>query len=187
MKHNTCPWATSSPLMQEYHDTEWGNPVHDDNRLFEFLILEGMQAGLSWSTILNKRECFRITFDHFNPQKISSYGEEKIAELLQEPGIIRNKLKIRAAITNAKAFIQVQKEYGSFDAYIWSFVNNTPIINRFTTIAEIPTATPLAHTISKDLKKKGFTFVGPVIIYSFMQAIGIVCDHLTTCELSKKI
>ncbi|WP_371806749.1 DNA-3-methyladenine glycosylase I [Candidatus Lokiarchaeum ossiferum] len=174
-------WGTKDDLMGKYHDNEWGIPLHDDNKLFELLILEGAQAGLSWSTILNKRENYRQAFDHFNYKKIAKYSQSKIEELLQNSGIIRNKLKVNAAVTNAKIFMKIQEEFGSFDKYIWSYVNGTPIQNNLKSFSEMPAKTELSEQISKDMKKKGFKFVGPTIIYSFMQAIGMVNDHLTYC------
>lgn len=176
-----CEWAGSDPVYIAYHDNEWGKPEHDDRKLFEMLILEGMQAGLSWITILKKRENFRKAFDNFDPKKVSRYGDEKIAELLADAGIIRNKLKINAAIANAKAFLEVQREFGSFDKFIWSYVDNNAIVNRPKTLADVPASTPLSDKISKDLKKRGFKFVGTTIIYSFMQAVGMVDDHVTSC------
>jgi DNA-3-methyladenine glycosylase I len=176
-----CEWAGEDPLYVSYHDQEWGVPVHADRKLFEFLILEGAQAGLSWITILRKRENYRLAFDHFDPQKISRYDQAKVEGLLQNPGIIRNKLKIRAAIQNAQAFLRVQEEFGSFDQYIWGFVGHQPIINAWTEMKQLPALTPLSETISKDLKKRGFNFVGPTIIYAHMQATGIVNDHIVSC------
>lgn len=176
-----CEWAGSAPVYVAYHDNEWGRPEHDDRKLFEMLILEGMQAGLSWITILKKRENFRRAFDNFDPKKIAGYGDRKIAALLEDPGIIRNKLKINAAVANAKAFLEIQREYGSFDKFIWSYVDNTPIVNRPRTLADVPASTPLSDRISKDLKKRGFRFVGTTIIYSFMQAVGMVDDHVVSC------
>ena len=173
--------------MKEYHDTEWGVPVHDDQILFEFLILEGAQAGLSWNTILQKRENFRRAFDNFDYNKIMLYGEKKVEELLNNPGIIRNRLKIVAAISNAKAILKVQKEFGSFDNYIWNFVDNNPIINKFISLEDLPSKTELSERISKDLKKRGFKFVGPTIIYSFMQAVGMTNDHTIDCFRYKEI
>ena len=167
--------------MKEYHDKEWGVPVHDDQRLFEFLILEGAQAGLSWNTILLKRENFREAFDNFDYKKIASYNEKKVEELLNNAGIIRNRLKIGATISNAKAILQVQEEFGSFDNYIWKFIDNNPIVNKFKSLDELPAKTEMSEQISKDLKKRGFKFVGPTIIYSFMQAIGMTNDHTTDC------
>lgn len=176
-----CGWCGTDALYTAYHDNEWGRPEHDDRKLFEMLILEGMQAGLSWITILRKRENFRRAFDNFDPEKVARYGDEKLAELLADEGIIRNRLKINAAVTNAKAFLEVQKEFGSFDKYIWSFVDNKPIINRSKTLADVPAKTPLSDKISAELKKRGFKFVGSTIIYSFMQAVGMVDDHLVSC------
>lgn len=176
-----CAWAGSEPNYVAYHDLEWGVPVHDDRLLFEFLILEGAQAGLSWATILNKRDNYRLAFDYFDPQKVAIYGEEKIAALLANSGIVRNRAKIRAAVQNAKAFLVVQEEFGSFDRYIWQFVGGSPIQNRWQTLAEIPAGTPQSHTMSKDLRKRGFKFVGPTICYAFMQAVGMVNDHQVDC------
>ena len=176
-----CFWVTDSKLYQDYHDFEWGVPVYDDETLFEFLLLETFQAGLSWITILNKRENFRAAFDDFDYQKIAKYSEAKYNELLQNAGIIRNKLKIRSAITNAQLFIEIQKEYGSFSKYIWNFVNHEPIINKFHNKKDVPATTELSDTISKALKKKGFKFVGSTVMYAFMQAIGMVNDHTTNC------
>lgn len=180
---NRCAWAGDLPIYIDYHDNEWGKPLHDDNRLFEMLILEGMQAGLSWITVLKKREAFRAAFDGFDPQKVALYDEAKIQALLADEGIIRNRLKVNAAVTNARAFLRVQEERGSFDAFIWAYVSNTPIQNHWQTMAEIPAATPLAEQISRDLKRMGFRFVGPTIIYAFMQAIGMVNDHVADCFL----
>lgn len=177
-----CGWATT-PLYEQYHDNEWGRPVHDDKKLFEMLILEGMQAGLSWITVLNKREAFREAFDHFDVVKISKYGEDKVEELMQNEKIIRNRLKIKSATTNAKLFLEVQKEYGSFDKFIWSYVDNKPIKNHLTDLSEIPATTELSDKISKDLKKLGFKFVGSTIIYAYIQAIGMVNDHIKDCFL----
>jgi len=183
MKKNTprCPWATNDPLYIKYHDEEWGNPVYDDETLFEFLILETFQAGLSWITILRKRENFRKAFDNFNYIKIAQYDQKKIDSLLSDAGIIRNKLKINATISNAQAFMKVQKEFGSFSNYIWGFVEGKPVINYFKSMNELPATTPLSDIISKDLKKRGFKFVGSTVIYAHMQATGMVNDHLTTC------
>lgn len=176
-----CEWAGSDPVYIAYHDNEWGRPLHDDRRLFEMLILEGMQAGLSWITILRKRENFRRAFDDFDPVKVAEYGEEKIAALLADEGIIRNRLKVNAAVTNARAFLEIQREFGSFDSFIWSYVDNTPVINSPKTVADLPASTPLSDRISRDLKKRGFKFVGTTIIYSFMQAVGMVDDHVISC------
>ena len=167
--------------MINYHDLEWGVPQHDDKTLFEFLILEGMQAGLSWNTILKKRENFRKAFDDFDYNKIAEYSEDNIEKLLQNSGIIRNRLKIQSVITNAKAFLAIQKEYGSFDKYIWSFVNYKPIVNTCSSLHDIPSNTELSEKISKNLKKRGFKFIGTTIMYAFMQAVGMVNDHTTYC------
>jgi DNA-3-methyladenine glycosylase I len=176
-----CSWCTSSALYKKYHDEEWGVPVYDDASLFEFLILETFQAGLSWITILNKRENFITAFDHFDYKKIAQYPEEKIESLLQNPGIIRNKLKIRAAVSNAQAFMKVQEEFGSFSNYIWKFTNGKPIDNQPKTSKDVPATTPLSDEISKDLKKRGFKFVGSTVIYAHMQATGMVNDHTADC------
>jgi DNA-3-methyladenine glycosylase I len=178
---NRCGWGSSNPLMIEYHDTEWGVPLHDDQKLFEFLILEGMQAGLSWSTILNKRENFRRAFAEFDVEKVARFGKREINRLLRDAGIIRNRLKIEAAINNARRFSEVQKEFGSFDAYIWGFVDGKPIKNGFKSLKEIPAKTPLSDAISKDLKQRGFKFVGSTIVYAHMQATGMVNDHTVDC------
>ena len=176
-----CNWANGSDLLQSYHDHEWGVEVHDDRTLFEFLVLEGAQAGLSWSTILRKREAYRKAFDNFDARKVSRYSEKTVVRLLANPDIIRNRLKINAAITNAGAFLQVQKEFGSFDRYIWQFVGGKPIRNSWKTMADIPASTPESVAMSKDLKKRGFKFVGPTICYAFMQAVGMVNDHVADC------
>ena len=176
-----CEWASGDPLLTEYHDREWGVPVHDDQRLFEFLVLEGMQAGLSWLTVLKKRENFRVAFDGFNPVTAAAYGEGKVQDLLQNPGIIRNKLKIRSAIDNARAFLKVQEQFGNFRQYVWQFVDGTPIRNRWRSISEIPAKSAESESMSKDLKRRGFKFVGPTICYAFMQAVGMVNDHTTNC------
>ena len=181
-----CEWANSNPEMKEYHDKEWGIPEHNDYKLFELLVLEGMQAGLSWNTILKKRRNFQNAFDNFNYNKISHYSENQVEKLLQNEGIIRNRLKIQAVITNAKAFLKVIDQFGTFDKYIWSFVENKPIINHWKSLSDIPSKTGLSELISKDLKKRGFKFVGSTIIYAFMQAIGIVDDHLTYCFAHSK-
>ena len=175
-----CSWATNA-LLTQYHDEEWGVPVHDDRRLFEFLILEGAQAGLSWNTILQKREAFRMAFDHFNPALIAGYDERNVKALLNNPGIIRNRLKIQAAISNARAFLLVQEEAGSFDEYIWQFVKGRPFRNRWTSPQDVPCQTPASEAMSRDLKRRGFTFVGSIICYAFMQAVGMVNDHTTDC------
>lgn len=182
-----CQWAGDLPVYIDYHDNEWGRPVHDDNRLFEMLVLEGMQAGLTWITVLKKREAFRQAFDEFDPVKVARYGDKKIQELLENKGIIRNRLKVNAAVTNAKVFLEVQKNYGSFDQFIWAYVDHIPIKNHWEKMEEIPAATPLSNRISKDLKKMGFKFVGPTIFYAFMQATGMVNDHVTDCFLYQEM
>lgn len=187
MKQERCPWCGDDPLYVSYHDTEWGVPVYDDATLFEFLLLETFQAGLSWITILRKRENFRKAFDDFDYQKIAAYNEPKIASLLQDPGIIRNKLKVRSAVSNAQAFIQIQKEFGSFSKYIWDFVDGKPIQNNYKKMEDVPANTPLSDAISKDLKKHGFKFVGSSVIYAHMQATGMVNDHLTSCFRHKEV
>ncbi|MDB2550749.1 DNA-3-methyladenine glycosylase I [Rickettsiales bacterium] len=177
-----CSWVNpKNQLYIDYHDKEWSVPIHDDNHLFEMLILEGAQAGLSWETILKKRENYRQAFDNFDPKIISKYDEDKKNELLQNSGIIRNRLKIKSAIKNAQIFLEIQREYKSFDNYIWGFVDHKPIINKFKNLSEIPVKTDLSDIISKDLKKRGMNFVGSTIIYAFMQAVGIVNDHITDC------
>jgi DNA-3-methyladenine glycosylase I len=181
MEKKRCSWAGKDPLYIQYHDTEWGVPLYDEAKLFEFLILETFQAGLSWITVLKKRENFRKAFDSFDYKKIARYGEDKYYELLQNAGIIRNKLKIKATISNAIAFIEVQKEFGSFSNYIWSFTNGKPIVNTWKSENEVPPNTALSDTISKDLKKRGFKFVGSTVIYAQMQATGMVNDHTTEC------
>jgi DNA-3-methyladenine glycosylase I len=185
-----CDWANRSELEQSYHDNEWGVEVHDDRTLFEFLVLEGAQAGLSWSTILRKREGYRRAFDNFDARKISKYSESNVSRLLTNSEIIRNRLKINAAITNARAFLQGQKEFGSFDRYIWQFVNGKPIQNSWRKMADMPSSTPESDAMSKDLQKRGFKFIGPTICYAFMQAVGMVNDHVVDCfrykELKKK-
>jgi DNA-3-methyladenine glycosylase I len=187
MPMKRCAWSEKSKLEQSYHDTEWGVPVHDDRLLFEFLILEGAQAGLSWSTILQKREGYRKAFDNFDALKISRYTEKKVALLLADSGIVRNKLKIRAAITNAKAFLAVQKEFGSFDRYLWGFVGGKPVQNARKKMGDIPTHTFESDAMSKDLKKRGLKFVGTTICYAFMQATGMVNDHVVDCSRYKQI
>ncbi len=176
-----CNWATNSPLMMKYHDEEWGVPLHDDRTLFEFLVLEGFQAGLSWQIVLNKREAFRKSFDGFDPEIIANYGAERLEELLQNKDIIRNRLKIAASVVNAQCFLETQNEFGSFDNYIWDFLNGKPLINSFNTMKDVPAKTPLSDKISADLKKRGFKFVGSTIVYAHMQATGMVNDHLTGC------
>lgn len=181
MTKTRCTWCGDDPLYVEYHDKEWGKPVYDDATLFEFLVLETFQAGLSWITILRKRENFRKAFDQFDFKKISNYTEEKYEELIQDAGIIRNKLKIKATITNAQLFMEVQKEFGSFSKYIWSFTQGKPIKNNFKDMSEIPATTEISDVLSKDLKKRGFKFVGSTVIYAHMQATGMVNDHTTDC------
>lgn len=176
-----CKWAGTDPLYVRYHDTEWGVPLHDDKKLFEFLVLEGAQAGLSWLTILKKRENFRNAFDNFDVAKISAYDSVKVAALLCDPGIVRNRLKIEATVQNARAFQKVQTEFGSFDNYIWHFVEGSPIRNRWKTEARIPAQTPESIAMGKDLKRREFRFVGPTICYAFMQAVGMVNDHVVNC------
>ncbi|WP_409344934.1 DNA-3-methyladenine glycosylase I [Paenibacillus sp. MBLB4367] len=176
-----CGWVNDDPLYIEYHDKEWGVPVHDDRKLFEMITLEGAQAGLSWYTVLKKRETYRQAFDGFDFEKVASYDEAKAAELLQNEGIIRNKLKVASAIGNAKAFIRVREEFGSFDRYIWGFVGGKPILNRFRELKEVPARTDISDAMSKDLQKRGFKFVGSTICYAFMQATGMVNDHVESC------
>ena len=176
-----CHWATHSEHEKHYHDTEWGIPLHDDRLLFEFLTLEGAQAGLSWSTVLAKREGYRKAFDNFEIDKVSKYTEEKIQELILNPEIIRNKLKIRSTITNAQAVLKIIDEFGSFNVYIWSFVNQKPIVNSWKTMEEVPSTTPISDKMSKDLKKRGFKFIGSTICYALMQATGMVNDHTIDC------
>ena len=183
----TCPWPKGDPLLMKYHDKEWGVPLHNDKKLFEFLILEGFQAGLSWLTILKKRENFRKAFDNFDFNKIAGYDLQKINSLLTNSGIIRNRLKIESAIINAKAFIDVRKEFGTFNKYIWKFTGGQPIHNGFESLKEIPARTDLSDLISKDLKKRGFKFVGSTIVYSHMQATGMVNDHIKSCFRYKEI
>ncbi len=180
--YKRCQWAKpDNKLYCEYHDKQWGVPLHDDRKLFEMLILEGAQAGLSWETVLKKRESYRKAFSNFDPAKVARYDEQKCEQLLQNEGIIRNRLKIKSAVQNARAFQKIQKEYRSFDSYIWAFVDNKPIINKIRSISEIPPKTELSEKISRDLKNRGMNFVGPTIIYAFMQAVGMVNDHETTC------
>lgn len=177
-----CPWCGSDPLYMRYHDLEWGVPIHDDRTLFEFLTLEGAQAGLSWITILRKRERYRAVFDNFEPQLVAGFDERKVAELLGDPGIVRNRLKIGSTVGNAGAFLGIQEQFGSFDSYLWRFVDGTPIQNSWSRMDEVPASTPLSDAISRDLKRHGFRFVGSTIVYSLMQAVGLVNDHLTGCR-----
>lgn len=181
MQRERCSWCGDDPIYVAYHDNEWGVPVRDDRTLFEFLILEGAQAGLSWITILRKRDAYRVAFDDFDPERVAGYDERKIESLLSDPGIVRNRQKVRAAVGNAEAFLRVQEEAGSFSDYIWSFVDGRPIQNEWQSLDQIPATTPLAESISKDLKRKGFRFVGPTIVYAHMQATGMVNDHLVSC------
>jgi DNA-3-methyladenine glycosylase I len=185
-----CEWGNFNKLMQEYHDKEWGVPIHNDRKLFEFLILEGVQAGLNWNTILQKRKRYRYVFDDFNYEKISQYNQKKLDILMNDDGIIRNKLKINATVTNARAFLKIQKEYGTFNNYIWKFVKYKPIIHNFKSLSENPSQTKESEAMSKELKKEGFKFVGPTICYAFMQAVGMVNDHIIDCyrynEINRK-
>jgi DNA-3-methyladenine glycosylase I len=183
---NRCPWPSGDALMIAYHDTEWGIPLHDDRKIFEFMVLDSFQAGLSWKTVLHKREAFRKAFDNFNPDIIVTYNDRKIEELMQNAGIIRNKQKILATIKNAKCFLEVQKEFGTFDQYIWTFVGGKPIMNGFTELKQIPARSAESDLMSNDLKKRGFSFVGSTICYAFMQAAGMVNDHLVGCPCYKK-
>ena len=183
----SCSWPTNDPLMIKYHDKEWGVPIHNDKKLFEFLLLEGMQAGLSWRTVLYKRENFRKAFDNFDFNKIAKYNNRKISSLLKDVGIIRNKLKVESAVTNAKAFLEIRMEFGTFNKYTWNFVNGKPIQNKFKSLKEIPVRTALSDLMSNDLKKKGFKFVGSTIIYAHMQATGMVNDHVVDCFRYKEL
>ena len=187
MNVKRCAWPGEDPVYQRYHDREWGVPLHDDRKLFEFLVLEGAQAGLSWITILKKRPNYRKAFDKFDFKKVAGYKESKIRELLNDAGIVRNKLKIRSAVQNARAFIEVRKEFGTFDNYIWGFVNGKPIQNRWKSMKELPARTELSDLISKDLKKRGFNFVGSTIVYSHMQATGMVNDHMVDCFRHRQV
>lgn len=186
-RKNRCLWSSSDPLYIRYHDREWGVPLHNDRKLFEFLILEGMQAGLSWLTILKKRENFRKAFSNFNPKKVARFDSLKVRRLLKDKSIVRNKLKIKAAIQNAKAFLQIQKEFGSFNKYIWRFVGGEPRKNRWKSLKDIPAKTKESDTMSEDLKKRGFQFVGSTICYAHMQATGMVNDHLVSCFRYKEV
>jgi DNA-3-methyladenine glycosylase I len=176
-----CEWAGSDSLYVAYHDTEWGVPVHDDRLLFEFLVLESAQAGLSWFTILKKRVAYRAAYDGFDPVSVSRYGEKEIESLLSNAGIVRNKLKVRSSVKNAGCFLEVQKEFGSFDAYLWSWVHDKPLVGKRKSMEEMPAKTALSGEISKDLKARGFSFIGSTIIYAYLQAVGVVNDHVTTC------
>jgi DNA-3-methyladenine glycosylase I len=178
---NRCPWCGSDELYVKYHDEEWGVPVHDDKKHFEFLVLESAQAGLNWLTVLRKREHYRKAYDGFDALKVSQYNEEKVNELMQNAGIIRNRRKIEASINNAKHFLEIQNEFGSFDSYIWSFVKNQPVLNHWEDISQVPATSELSDNVSKDLKARGFKFLGTTIVYAHLQATGIINDHLTTC------
>ncbi len=182
-----CPWPNDDELYIKYHDKEWGVPLHNDKKLFEFLLLEGFQAGLSWRTILYKRPNFRKAFDNFDFNRVAKYDKRKINSLMKDAGIIRNKLKIESAVTNAKAFIKIRKEFGTFDKYIWGFVNGKPVVNKFKSLKEIPARTELSDLVSRDLKQRGFNFVGSTIIYAHMQATGMVNDHLVDCFRHKEV
>jgi DNA-3-methyladenine glycosylase I len=182
-----CPWPVEKPLWLDYHDREWGTPVHDDRVLFEFLILEGAQAGLSWDTILRKREGYREAFARFDPARVARFDARRRASLMKNEGIVRNRLKIDSAVTNAEAFLVVRKEFGTFDRYLWEFVGGTPIQNRRKAMREIPASTPESDALSKDLKRRGFRFVGSTIVYAYMQAVGMVNDHLVTCYRHKEL
>ncbi|MFD2627297.1 DNA-3-methyladenine glycosylase I [Oceanobacillus kapialis] len=183
MEKERCAWVTDDPLYIAYHDEEWGVPVTDDRKLFEMLCLEGAQAGLSWITILKRRDNYRKAFDNFQPEIVSKYSEEKVEKLLANEGIIRNKLKVRSVITNAQAFLQVKEEFGSFQSYIWQFVGGKPIVNHWESMEQVPAVTEESERMSKDLKRRGFKFVGPTICYAFMQATGMVWDHTSSCFL----
>lgn len=176
-----CPWSEGDPLLREYHDVEWGVPVHDDRQWYEKIVLDGAQAGLSWLTILRKREGYREAFAGFDPAKVVRYDAREVARLLRNPGIVRNRLKVESAVKNARAFLDLQREFGSFDAYVWDFVGGVTSHTRFRRQQDLPARTPVADALSKDLKRRGFTFVGPTIVYAFMQAAGLVNDHLVTC------
>lgn len=182
-----CSWAGDDPTYVDYHDNEWGRPTHDDRMLFELLVLEGAQAGLSWITILRKREAYREAFDGFDPGAVACYGEAKVEELMANEGIVRNRLKINAAITNAKLFLDVVDEFGSFDAFIWGYVDGEPIVNRWKAQEDVPATTPLSDRISKDLKKRGFKFVGSTIVYAYLQSIGMVNDHVADCFVRQEL
>ncbi len=182
-----CPWSTATPQYAAYHDLEWGVPQHDDRVLFEFLILEGAQAGLSWRTILEKRDGYRRAFAEFDPVKVARFTDARLDKLMLDPGIVRNRLKITSTRTNARAFLEVQREHGSFDAWLWAFVDGQPIVNRFTALGQVPARTELSDRISKALLKRGFKFVGSTIVYAYMQAIGMVNDHLTGCPRHRQL
>jgi len=186
-KQNTCSWPGNNPLMIAYHDKEWGIPLHDDMKIFEFLVFDAFQAGLSWSIVLKKREGFRKAFDHFDYKKIARYNEDKIHQLLKDEGIIRNQLKIRATVNNAQRFLEVRKEFGTFDKYIWQFTGNKPIVNKWNQLNQLPAKSTESDAMSKDLQKRGFKFVGSTICYAFMQAAGMVNDHLVDCYRYKEL
>lgn len=181
MNKKRCAWADVSELDRDYHDNEWGVPIYDERKLFECLTLEGAQAGLSWSTILNKREGYRLLFDNFDIEKIAQYNQEKVDELVLDPRIVRHRLKINSVITNAHAFIKIQQEFGGFSEYLWRYVDNKPLVNHWENMSEVPATTDLSNALSKDLKKRGFKFVGPTICYAFLQATGVINDHLVNC------
>ncbi len=182
-----CPWCLGSETYMRYHDEEWGTPVHDDRRLFEFLILEGAQAGLSWSTVLDKREGYRRAFANFDPERVARFGKSELDRLLHDPGIVRNRQKLQSALANARAFLKVQEVCGSFDAYIWGFVGASPVQNRWRSMDQVPAWTRTSDAMSKDLRERGFRFVGPTICYAFMQAVGMVNDHLVSCYRHSKL
>jgi DNA-3-methyladenine glycosylase I len=181
-----CPWGLSDPIYREYHDTEWGFPAHDDRRQFEFLVLESAQAGLSWLTILKRREGYKRLYEDFDPQVVSRYDEKKISEMLLDPGIIRNRKKIESSINNAQEFLKIQEEFGSFSTYLWGFIDGKQVVNHFEDFSQVQATTPLSDTISKDLKQRGFNFIGSTIIYAHLQATGLVNDHLTSCFRHKE-
>ena len=186
-ENNRCPWAGTDPEYIRYHDIEWGVPVRDDRKLFEFLVLEGAQAGLSWLTILKKRENYRKAFDRFDPEKVARYGEAKVARLMADPGIVRNRRKIEGAVKNARAFLRVQESFGSFDRFMWRFTDGRPVQNRWWQMNQVPARTPASEAMSRDLKQRGFTFVGPTICYAHMQAVGMVNDHLVGCFRHREV
>jgi DNA-3-methyladenine glycosylase I len=186
-KSRGCEWPGDDALMMEYHDTEWGTPLHDDRKLYEFMLLDAAQAGLSWRTVLHKRENYRAAFDGFDPERVARYTPKRIAKLLDNPGIIRNRLKVSAAVTNAQRFLQVQEEFGSFDRYIWQFVDGHPRVNRFKSLKEVPARTKESDAMSKEMRRRGFKFVGSTICYAFMQAAGMVNDHVTSCPRWKEV
>ncbi|NHN38577.1 DNA-3-methyladenine glycosylase I [Pseudomaricurvus alcaniphilus] len=187
MTEKRCPWCLGDPLYQDYHDREWGSPCYDDHTLFEFLLLEGAQAGLAWITVLRKRENYRQAFDHFDAERIARYSERKLEKLRNNPGIIRNRLKIASAVQNARAYLALKEQHDSFASYLWQFVDGAPIQNRFQSLAELPAATPASERMSKALKQSGFNFVGPTICYAFMQATGMVNDHLVSCPRHQQV